>query len=562
MSSVSSADPGTPGSQGAAAAGGAEGQEALGSVEHRGRVYHVGDHVILEDADNTSGTNETELEAVGHIHGIQRAVQSGAVTVTVVWYMYPQLTPHPAYMEFYQDSLLRTFRQTTVPVERITGVCYVVSPSDAMAGHPAEWKDGERIFVCDLRFVDRGAFIQKLKGRNRGYWPESMDDARREMLTAMVRWPDGQRVLDKMPVTVQSGDDDAGQTPQTRRTTRLTSVPNSTNGATPHSGQDASMLSPSTPTPTPAAVHAQLLAYQQMLSQSQLSTEMGVPGQAPQPLSFMPPAAAAGQAPLSPFQKHQQQALGASFPPGSLSMAGMPYPQPSSPMSPVTPLQPGFTPKRRGRPPKNKQLIERRAMEDAAAAMAAAAAAASGQQPGPSPISPVSAMHRQAPGAYVNTGRPPPLSPLSASSIGSRNGTPSSGALGMSTSRGPFGSTQVLAMRGQPGATAAQTTSLHQHQQHQQQHHQHQQQQVQQPPAHPPPGTLQANMLRATPIPYGSASTEPQLPKAVVDMFPTVNGNIRWFATAPVRQSETDGVYHSQEYLGWRQHQQSSSCDV
>ncbi|KAJ2740252.1 hypothetical protein H4S06_006159, partial [Coemansia sp. BCRC 34490] len=44
--------------------------ETLSSVEHKGRIYYVGDHAILEDTDNVSGTKGTELPAVGHIQSI------------------------------------------------------------------------------------------------------------------------------------------------------------------------------------------------------------------------------------------------------------------------------------------------------------------------------------------------------------------------------------------------------------------------------------------------------------------------------------------------------------
>ncbi|KAJ2767219.1 hypothetical protein IWQ56_003416 [Coemansia nantahalensis] len=512
MSSASSADPGTPGSEGTAGVPSAEGQEALGLVEHGGRVYHVGDHVVLDDPEGTSGTAGTELAAVGHIHGLQRAVGSGAVSVSVVWYVYPQLTPHPGYVEFHRDELLRTFRQTIVPVERIAGICYVVSSADAKTGRPEEWKDGERIFVCDSRFVDRGAYIQKLKGRARGYWPETMDEARCEMLTTMVKWPDGPRALDRAPVEMLAGDDDASKTPQTRRTTRLTTAPNTV------AGQESAAPAPSTPTPAPAAVHAQLLAYQQILAQGQLPSTMSSPVQAPQPLSFVPPGSATGQVPLSPFQSHQQQAIGAHFSPGGMQMAGLPYPQASSPMSPMGSFPPGLAPKRRGRPPKNKQLIERRAMEDAAAAMAAAAAAAA-QHPGQMPMSPTSALPRHTPGMFPSVGRPPPAAPLSASSISSHNSAQQ----------------QQLALL--------------------------QQSQGIRPPGHPQPATAASPAV--APIPYDSGAPGQQLPAAVVDLFPTVNGNIRWFAAAPIRLSATDSVCHSRAYLDWRQQQHHNRpCDV
>ncbi|KAJ2285839.1 hypothetical protein IWW55_007143, partial [Coemansia sp. RSA 2706] len=38
------------------------------SVEHNGQPYYVGDHVELEDPENSSGTQGTELAAIAQIH--------------------------------------------------------------------------------------------------------------------------------------------------------------------------------------------------------------------------------------------------------------------------------------------------------------------------------------------------------------------------------------------------------------------------------------------------------------------------------------------------------------
>ncbi|KAJ1829818.1 hypothetical protein LPJ56_000130, partial [Coemansia sp. RSA 2599] len=235
-------------------------------VEHNGQGYHIGDHAILEDVENSSGTQGTQLSPVGHILDIQRDARSGAVSLTVSWYVYPQNASHPPYMEFYKTAVLRTFRQTTVPLERVRELCYVVQPADAMVGRPGEWVEGKSIFVCDSRYVDKGDFIQKIKHWNRGIWPDAMDQKRREMLTTMVPWPDGPRELEKSLVPLETADDSAGHTPQTRRVTRMASAPGS-DAATPKSTNAVVPQQQMMQTPTPASAQAQLLAYQQMLSQ-------------------------------------------------------------------------------------------------------------------------------------------------------------------------------------------------------------------------------------------------------------------------------------------------------
>ncbi|KAJ2910622.1 hypothetical protein GGI21_000698, partial [Coemansia aciculifera] len=195
-------------------------------AEHQGQRYYVGDHVLLEDTDNSSGTVGTSLPAVGHIQQLERDAQTGKVGVLVVWYVHPQLTPHPPLMEFYKNALLRTMRQTVVPLDHVKSTCFVVQPSEAMVGHPIEYAGdagGVPLFVCDSRFNDKGGFIQRIKRRTRGFWPVTMDQKRQDMLTNMVPWSGGPRELEKSLVPIQATNDDRTKTtPQTRRTLRLT----------------------------------------------------------------------------------------------------------------------------------------------------------------------------------------------------------------------------------------------------------------------------------------------------------------------------------------------------
>ncbi|KAJ2342948.1 hypothetical protein GGF43_005810, partial [Coemansia sp. RSA 2618] len=234
-------------------------EHAVLAVEHGGLTYHVGDHVILEDPENSGGTQGTELPAVAQIHKL-RQTPSGS-EATVLWYVHPQLTAHPAYMEFYPDAVLRTFRQTTVPVSTLRQKCFVLLSADAMAGHPREWREGDRLFVCDARYVDKGGFIQKIKMR--GFWPEEMTEERLHMVARPVPWPGGARQFEKAPVAVRGEGDEQG-TPHTRRSTRLAATPASAAASVP----DA------TPTMVPGG---QVLALQQMLAQQQQQQQQAPP---------------------------------------------------------------------------------------------------------------------------------------------------------------------------------------------------------------------------------------------------------------------------------------------
>ncbi|KAJ1909897.1 hypothetical protein LPJ71_003366, partial [Coemansia sp. S17] len=441
-------------------------------AEHQGQRYFVGDHVLLEDVDNSSGTSGTDLPAVGHIQQLERDAQTGQIRTTVAWYVYPKLTPHPPLMEFYNNALLRTMRQTTVPLDRVKRPCFVVQPAEAMVGHPAEYVEGAPLFVCDSRYNDKGGFIQRIKNRTRGYWPAGMDQKRQDMLTTMVAWPGGPRELEKSLVPVlTSGEEQGDGTPQTRRSSRLVVVPTGTM-LTPQQGVVApgtaiNTMPPPSQNPTAPPSQSQYLANQQMFVQSQIHplAASSVNGRPPLP-------------PPPPFMVNGANVNAAKPINGSVR---------AMPASPTSPLANIRAPKRRGRPPKNEKLIEQRAIEDAAKMVEIAALIKT-----PPGTQLRSSTRQQQPNIMPNGVRPPPPPIASMTGFGGTNGPPSAGRpVGMQRMM-PHGANpspaQLLAARVQPVVPAANQMQQQQKlvQQQQQQHsqmrqQQRQQQQVQQP---------------------------------------------------------------------------------
>ncbi|KAJ2781152.1 hypothetical protein GGI15_003294 [Coemansia interrupta] len=514
---------------------------SIGMAEHNGQTYHTGDHAIFTDTENSSGTLGTKYPAVGLIHGIQRHEHSGSMRVEVSWYAEPRLTRHPPYMEFYKGAILRTFRMTVVGIECVREKCFVVQPADAMIGRPAEWTEGMKVFVCESRFVDKGEFIQKIKQWNKGFWPESMDAGRREMLTTMVPWPEGPRELEKSLLPVETADGANGQTPQSRRVTRMMAAPNSdiaspqTIGATTAAQQQQHMMMMQSPTPT--TVQAQYQAYQQIMSQGQMGMPMNMNGSSMtqmQPPPFILNPQQQQQLSMQQIQRQQQMA-GSSMmmSPGAVSSTGSLGSPPHTASPNVQHIQP---PKRRGRPPKNKQLIEQRAKEDAAAI----AAIAQGRAP-PKPAPPVTRRHVSSASSQGNSGRP-----LTPSRVSALNGAANSSRA--MPGQPMYTPAQLLGSRGQNGIASAQALQQQQLQVLQQQQMQHQlhlqrmqllQQQQQK---------QQEEARRVAPLPHIDPATVPQLPKEVVDLFPTVGGKIRWFAAPPVCHNLAKAASHSDAY--------------
>ncbi|KAJ2055368.1 hypothetical protein GGI17_006669, partial [Coemansia sp. S146] len=195
------------------------------------------------------------------------------------------------------------------------------------------------------------------------------------------------------------------------------------------------------------------------------------------------------------------------------------------------------------------QLIEQRAIEDAAKMVEIAALI---QTPPGSQLR--SSTRQQPPSIMPNGSRPPPIASMTG--LGGANGPLSAGQPvgaqrmvlnGVSANPSPA---QLLAARVQPVVPPANQMQQQQQklaQQQQQQQSQMRQQQRQQ----------QQLQQQLQPLAYNDSA--PQLPKDIVDLFPTADGRIKWFATVPVcRIAEPSVVRHSAAYTKWKQSQASS----
>ncbi|KAJ2375301.1 hypothetical protein IW150_002623, partial [Coemansia sp. RSA 2607] len=291
---------------------------------------------------------------------------------------------------------------------------------------------------------------------------------------------------------------------------------------------------------SPTSVQAQYQAYQQIMSQGQMTMPMNLNGSsmAPmQPPPFILNQLQQQQQQLSLQQIQRQQQMAGGFmmmSPGAVSSTGSLGSPPQTASPNVQLIQ---APKRRGRPPKNKQLIEQRAKEDAAAI----AAIAQGRVP-PKPAPPVTRRHVSSASSHGNTGRP--LTPSRTSAL---NGTANSPRA--MPGQPMYTPAQLLGPRGQNGIASAQALQqqqlqMIQQQQMQQLHMQRMQLQQQQQ-------KQQEEAKRIAPLPHIDPATVPQLPKEVVDLFPTVGGKIKWFAAPPVCQNLVKAARHSEAYVKW-----------
>ncbi|ORX68312.1 hypothetical protein DL89DRAFT_294209 [Linderina pennispora] len=377
--------------------------EELASIECSGQMYYIGDH----------------------IHGIQKHTVTGVVTLHIVLFSYPHEIVHPPSVQFFQNTVLKSTREVQVPVAQVVRPCFVVPSSDAVRGHPGSTTSGQHGPLY-------GAFIMKVKNRNRQYWPHAMTEERKQALSDIIEWAGGPRELEKLG----SGLEDSGVSPRTRRSTRQTSA-----ASTPTTQPPSTPLM-SYPMATRPLANTQAF-YQQMMQMR--PNAMFVPG----------------------YHAHHRA--------------------------------------RRGRPPKNKQLILQREREAAAAAAAAAA--------GHPPVQPSPRVSARRQSAYGNAGRPPP----------SGLGSPQTIMMGHRSSIGHV--SQAPAVVSMPG---------------------------QRPQLPTAPSRPQPQPQKTAPLAHIDPSTIPQLPPDLVSLFPTSDGMIRWFATAPVCRVKAQPTVHSEQYLQWK----------
>lgn len=453
----------------------------LDSIQHSGTTYYIGDHIQLNDPTNT--TQQTPPASLPSIAQIQQITPT---SLLVLWYLYPQFTPHPPQIEFFPNTLLRSSRQSQVSLDQIQQKCYVVSPTQFQQGHPKEYQDGI-LYVCESLFHDKGEFVQKIKAGywDRKFWPEEMDPERRAMLTQMVGWPEGPKEMTREVVSMETG------TPhQTRRSTRIL--------ATPTNGQTKPPVSPAA-TPTTQQLAA---SYQQILAQTPTRQSQPPHQQMLQTPTIRknifptPMAASITPAMISQFQKQQQK-----------QKQKQQLLQPRTPITHHTNVQmPEMPtpPRRRGRPPKDKKLIERRAMEDAAYQEALRKYEEAQKQVAVAKVPP----HQR-----LMTSPPPQSQPQS---------------------------------QPQPQPQPAQ-----------------QQKFIRQlnPQIRPPPqmnGLLMEGGQKKpeTKVPWVDPRGTPQLDREIVELFARENGTIRWFAGLPSGGSferDDGGLKHSRGYLEWWQ---------
>ncbi|KAJ1949565.1 hypothetical protein EC988_004722, partial [Linderina pennispora] len=445
--------------------------EELASIERSGQMYYIGDHVVVSDSAKEASAPPT----IAQIHGIQKHRVTGVVTLHIVLFSYPHEIVHPPSVQFFQNTVLKSTREVQVPVAQIVRPCFVVPSSDAVRGHPRDYDERQHgpLYVCDCKYIDKGAFIMKVKNRNRQYWPHAMTEERKQALSDIIEWAGGPRELEKLG----SGLEDSGVSPRTRRSTRQTSAA-------------------STPTTQPPSTP--LVSYP-MAARPLANTQAFVPGASMSPSMLMQ------------YQQMMQMRPNAMFVPGSMPTTAQ-YMQAAQIAAPAPTPVPVTLPKRRGRPPKNKQLILQREREAAAAAAAAAA--------GHPPVQPSPRVSARRQSAYGNTGRPPP----------SGLGSPQTIIMGHRSSIGhvsqaPFSSPQIVGARNQPAVVSMPG---------------------QRPQLPTAPSRPQAQAQKTAPLAHIDPSTIPQLPPDLVSLFPTSDGMIRWFATAPVCRVKAQPTVHSE----------------
>ncbi|KAJ1943975.1 hypothetical protein FBU59_002738, partial [Linderina macrospora] len=272
--------------------------EELPSIEHSGQKYYIGDHIVVSDSAKDASAPPT----IAQIHQIAKNTTTGAISLHIVLFSHPHEIVHPPSVQFYRNTLLKSTREAQIPPSQIVRHCFVVPTSDAVRGHPKGYDEAQHgpLYVCDCKYIDKGAFMMKIKNRNRQYWPHEMSEERKQSLSDIIEWPGGPRELEKLG----NGLEDAAAPSRTRRSTRQTSTastPNSQPASTPMMTYPVIARPPPPPATTQAFVpganinQSMLMQYQQMMQMR--PPNMFVPGSLPTTAQYMQAAQIAAPTP-------------------------------------------------------------------------------------------------------------------------------------------------------------------------------------------------------------------------------------------------------------------------
>ncbi|KAG0040935.1 hypothetical protein BGZ82_005486 [Podila clonocystis] len=133
-------------------------QKDQSSFVYQGETYRIGDFVHLRSDQDSSDT------IVGLIFSLWE--NSGQHGFDATWFLRPDQFEHPYASQFSETEVVKAIGSHEHLETDVINKCFVLYPSVYVKGRPVQWKEGQRIYVCDQRYNAKKDTVTKIKN-----WP-------------------------------------------------------------------------------------------------------------------------------------------------------------------------------------------------------------------------------------------------------------------------------------------------------------------------------------------------------------------------------------------------------
>ncbi|KAI8602877.1 hypothetical protein EDD21DRAFT_303076 [Dissophora ornata] len=128
----------------------------LAQVMQGGVTYKVGDFVHLRnDRDPTK-------PIIALIFSLWED-ENGQTGLDATWFLRPDQIVHPYASRFYPTEVLKASASHEHLVDEILEKCFVLYTRDYVRGRPAEWRQGQSIYLCEQRYSEAYRSVSKIK---------------------------------------------------------------------------------------------------------------------------------------------------------------------------------------------------------------------------------------------------------------------------------------------------------------------------------------------------------------------------------------------------------------
>ncbi|RDW67978.1 hypothetical protein BP6252_09374 [Coleophoma cylindrospora] len=144
------------------------GKIPLSQILHNGEVWKIGDWVHIANA------NDANKPIVAQIFRTYQD-RNGQHWINACWYYRPEQTVHQFERHFWENEVLKSGLYVDHKIDEVKERCFVMFHTRYFKGRPVEYPDLKHVYVCEARYNEDKAEINKIKT-----WTSCIPDEVRE----------------------------------------------------------------------------------------------------------------------------------------------------------------------------------------------------------------------------------------------------------------------------------------------------------------------------------------------------------------------------------------------